>query len=281
MEHIKSIGFIFENGEKVTIEKKHIGAIKIEDINKSVLANDNQYLERDICNSFLIETLPGTIETTGQDEDDSSHENTGRNLIDKFENNKVESIYIHCNNGNRNGMFASKTYSYFVNQDKLQKLKAMDDGSFSIGTGENYETINIRYTDKELIKLEYIEGKSDWIDLRAAENIKLKAGEAKLISLGVAMEIPDGYEALIVPRSSTLTNFGLIQGNHLGVIDQTYSGNTDIWKFSAYALRDADIKINDRICQFRIIKNQPEVIFNEVDKLEGPDRGGFGVTGRK
>ena len=142
------------------------------------------------------------------------------------------------------------------------------------------ETIKIRYASNEIEKLQYIDGKSDWIDLRAAENVTLKAGEFKLISLGVAMELPAGYEAHIVPRSSTFKNFGVIQTNHCGIIDGSYCGNEDIWRFPALAVRDTEIHVNDRICQFRIMKNQPQIVFDEVDELQGTDRGGFGSTGK-
>ncbi|MGN0165065.1 MAG: dUTP diphosphatase [Lachnospiraceae bacterium] len=142
------------------------------------------------------------------------------------------------------------------------------------------ETIKIRYISDDITRLEYIDGKSDWIDLRAAEDVNMKAGEFRLINLGVAMELPKGYEAHIVPRSSTFKNYGIIQTNHCGIVDGSYCGNDDIWKFPAYAIRDTEIKFNDRICQFRIVENQPQINFHEVDKLEGGNRGGFGSTGK-
>ena len=145
----------------------------------------------------------------------------------------------------------------------------------------NTETIKIKYHTDGIEKLRYIDGKSDWIDLRSAEDVELKAGEFKLISLGVSMELPKGYEAHIVPRSSTFKNFGIIQTNHQGVIDESYCGDNDIWKYPAYALRDTVIHKNDRICQFRIMKHQPIIEFEEVKHLEGEERGGFGSTGKK
>ena len=141
--------------------------------------------------------------------------------------------------------------------------------------------IKIKYLSDQIEKLRYIDGKSDWIDLRAAENVKLKKDEFKLISLGVAMELPEGYEAHIVPRSSTFKNFGLIQTNHCGIIDESYCGNNDVWMFPALAVRDTEININDRICQFRIFKHQPIIEFDEVDNLDNETRGGFGSTGSK
>lgn len=141
------------------------------------------------------------------------------------------------------------------------------------------ETIQIKYFTDKIDKLTYIGGKSDWIDLRAAEDITLKAGMFKLIPLGVAMKLPRGYEAHIVPRSSTFKNFGIIQTNHQGVVDETYCGDGDQWFFPAYAMRDTEIKINDRICQFRIIEHQPVLRFEEVAALMDEDRGGIGSTG--
>lgn len=142
------------------------------------------------------------------------------------------------------------------------------------------ETIIIKYFTDAIEKLDYIDGKSDWIDLRAAQDVVMKAGEFRLIPLGVAMQLPKGYEAHIVPRSSTFKNFGIIQTNHQGVIDCSYCGDHDQWFMPAYAVRDTEIHVNDRICQFRIMENQPRICFEEVEHLNGADRGGFGSTGR-
>lgn len=141
------------------------------------------------------------------------------------------------------------------------------------------ETIKIKYHSNEIEKLTYIDGKSDWIDLRASEHVVMKKGEFHLIKLGVSMQLPKGYEAVIVPRSSTYKNFGIIQTNHMGVIDETYCGDNDQWMMPAYALRDTEINVNDRICQFRIQKHQPAISFEEVDFLGNEDRGGIGSTG--
>lgn len=141
------------------------------------------------------------------------------------------------------------------------------------------EQIKIKYFSKDIEKLKTIEI-GNWIDLRAAENVTLKKGETALISLGVGMILPDDYEANIVPRSSTLKNFGIIQGNHFGVIDNSYSGDNDCWKFPAIAIRDTEIHVNDRICQFRINKIQPNIEFVEVEHLNDKSRGGFGSTGK-
>ena len=141
--------------------------------------------------------------------------------------------------------------------------------------------LKIRYISKEIEKLRYIDGVSDWIDLRSAENVSLKAGESRLIRLGIAVELPGGYEAHIVPRSSTYKNFGILQTNHFGVVDHSYCGDEDEWKYPVLAMRDTEIHVNDRICQFRIMKNQPKLVFTEVEHLAGASRGGFGTTGVK
>lgn len=139
--------------------------------------------------------------------------------------------------------------------------------------------IKIKYFTDKIDKLCYVDGKSDWIDLHASETIELKAGEFKLIPLGVAMQLPEGYEAHIVPRSSTFKHFGVIQTNSFGVIDESYSGDQDEWKMPVYATRDTVIHRNDRICQFRIMKHQPSIVFNSVEHLDNKNRGGFGSSG--
>lgn len=140
------------------------------------------------------------------------------------------------------------------------------------------KTIKVKYENSNMQHVQKI-SEGDWIDLRAAETVKLKKGNFKLISLGVAMKLPKGYEAHIVPRSSTFKNFGIIQTNHQAVIDNSYCGDNDIWKYPVYALKDTVIKEGDRICQFRIVKKQPKLRFKVVDKLKAKDRGGFGSTG--
>lgn len=138
--------------------------------------------------------------------------------------------------------------------------------------------IKIKYHDNIIPLTKITNG--DWIDLRSAEDVTMKSGEFRIISLGVSMKLPDGYEAHVVPRSSTYKNFGVIQANHMGVIDNSYCGDNDIWKFPAIAVRDTTIHKNDRICQFRIIKKQPELELKTVSYLDGENRGGFGSTGR-
>lgn len=141
------------------------------------------------------------------------------------------------------------------------------------------EIIKIKYL-RDIEKIKPI-ACGDWIDLRTAEDTVMKAGEYKLISLGVAMELPKGYEALVAPRSSTFNKYGILLTNSIGVIDESYKGDGDEWHFLAYAVRDTVIPKNERICQFRIIKHQPTVIFDEVETLGNADRGGIGSTGRR
>lgn len=138
--------------------------------------------------------------------------------------------------------------------------------------------IKIKYFDPDLIRLEKIE-KGNWIDLRAAETVEMKKGEFKLIPLGIAMHLPLGYEAHVVPRSSTFKNFKVLQTNSFGVIDESYCGDNDQWFFPALAVEDTVIHKNDRICQFRIMDHQPVIDFEEVETLGMPDRGGHGSTG--
>ena len=144
-----------------------------------------------------------------------------------------------------------------------------------------FEKIKIKYFDNEIDKIENIEGKSDWYDLRASETVTLKAGEFALIPLGVGMILPDNFEANIVPRSSTFKNYGIIQTNCFAVIDNSYSGNNDMWRLPVYATRDVTINKNERICQFRINERQPVIEFEEVSRLNDVDRGGIGSTGVK
>lgn len=139
------------------------------------------------------------------------------------------------------------------------------------------EVIKIKYT-RDIEELQII-SMGDWIDLRCAEDTHIKAGELVYIPLGVAMQLPFGYEALVAPRSSTFNKYGVILANSLGVIDESYCGDNDEWCFPAYAVRDTFIPKNDRICQFRIIKHQPVVVLDKVETLGNQDRGGLGSTG--
>lgn len=142
------------------------------------------------------------------------------------------------------------------------------------------EKLKIVYHTDKIEKLRFIGGKSDWIDLRAAERVEMKKGDWKLIKLGISVELPEGYEAHVVPRSSTFRTWGLLQTNSCGVIDHSYCATEDEWMVPMLATRDTVVEVNDRICQFRIMKNQPEIEFMEVSELTSESRGGFGSTGR-
>lgn len=144
----------------------------------------------------------------------------------------------------------------------------------------NAATILVKYHDDELERIQQIPN-GDWVDLRAAERVEMSAGDFRLISLGVSMKLPDGYEAHVVPRSSTFKKWGILQTNSMGVIDNSYCGENDIWRFPALAMRDTVIEKGDRICQFRIVKKMAPVDFVEVEQMDGADRGGFGSTGTK
>lgn len=139
-------------------------------------------------------------------------------------------------------------------------------------------TIKIRYL-RDIKKIERF-NVGDWIDLRAAEDVMIDKGQFKLIPLGVSMELPDGFEALVAPRSSTFKKLGIMMANSLGIIDESYKGDNDEWHFLAYAVKDTIIRKNERICQFRIIQHQPMIHLKEVERLGNADRGGIGSTGR-
>ena len=159
-----------------------------------------------------------------------------------------------------------------VNQKILKKTKEEENNTMDT------ETIKIKYF-ADIEPIAPIQN-GDWIDLRAAEDVHIKKGEFRLISLGVGMKLPDGYEAHIVPRSSTYKNFKIIQSNHQAVIDNMFCGPQDCWRYPAIAMEDTVIHKNDRICQFRIMKKQPEIHFETVKELSGKSRGGFGSTGK-
>ena len=143
------------------------------------------------------------------------------------------------------------------------------------------QTIKVKYHNPQLKKLEYIDGKSDWIDLRSAENAVMKKGEFRLISLGVSVQLPKGYEMLIAPRSSAFRNFGILMPNSPGVADESYcNSESDILMMPVLAMRDTEIRVNDRLCQFRIIEHQPTIVFEESESFGGEARGGFGSTGK-
>lgn len=139
------------------------------------------------------------------------------------------------------------------------------------------QTIKIKYL-RDIEKIQRF-NVGDWIDLRAAEDVTMKAGEYKAIPLGVAMELPQGYEAIVAARSSTFKKMGVLLANGIGIIDESYKGDNDEWHFLAYAVRDTVIHKNERICQFRILRHQPLIHLKEVHTLGNADRGGVGSTG--
>lgn len=151
----------------------------------------------------------------------------------------------------------------------------------------SYENTRLNEHKKNKVYVKYISPipplnhniKGDWIDLRSAEKVDLKAGEYRCIKLGVAMELPKGYSAIIVPRSSTFKHWGVIQTNSIGIIDHSYCGDGDEWMLPIYATRDTTINYGERICQFRLLKNYSAFDFETVESLCNPDRGGFGSTG--
>ena len=148
--------------------------------------------------------------------------------------------------------------------------------------------IRIKYFTDAMERLTYIDGKSDWIDLgivllHFSSTASQWAGKIRW-NFGAdvsKIRLPEGYEAHVVPRSSTFKNYGIIQTNSCGIIDGTYCGDDDMWRMPVYAVRDTVIHVNDRICQFRIFENQPKITFDEVESLGNKNRGGFGSTGKQ
>lgn len=120
--------------------------------------------------------------------------------------------------------------------------------------------------------------KGDWIDLFVYEDVTLKKGERAYIPQGVAMKLPEGYEAILASRSSTFKRWGVLQTNAIGIVDNSFAGDLDQWMYPAYATCDVTIPKGTRICQFRIQKIQPKIEFEEVKSL-GESRGGLGSTG--
>lgn len=142
------------------------------------------------------------------------------------------------------------------------------------------ENIKIMYHTNKIPLIEKIE-QGDWIDLYSAEDVDLEEGEFALISLGISVKLPKGYEAHIVPRSSTYMKWGIIQTNSMGIIDESYCGNDDIWKMPVVATWRTHISVGDKICQFRIIEKMPDVKIEFVHSMDDRNRGGFGSTGAR
>lgn len=197
----------------------------------------------------------------------------------------VKGMYDYCN-----------TEHEITEAEEINQRFALEGYHFTPGMCEEVENklkIKIKYFNdaRELEKI----SKGDWIDLYANKDMFIPEGSRAMIPLGVAMELPNGYEAHLVPRSSTFKTWGIIQTNHMGVIDHSYMGDNDQWHMPVYCLMGKDeirevtgrmvkgthISKNDKICQFRIMEVQPEIEFEKVEHLEGKDRGGFGSTGSK
>ena len=154
-----------------------------------------------------------------------------------------------------------------------------DSANNNIKKIDNKINIDVMYHNPDLIPINLLE-KGDWIDLRASKEYKLFSGEFYLIDLGISIKLPEGYEAHIVPRSSSFKNWGIIQTNGIGIIDNSYCGENDVWMMPVLATKGADIHVNDRVCQFRIVKKMPNNIkINTVEHLDTQNRGGFGSTG--
>lgn len=143
--------------------------------------------------------------------------------------------------------------------------------------------LKIKYHDDKYGELPRLKrtDKGDWIDLYAAETVEMSKGDFRLISLGVSMQFPKGYEAHMATRSSTYKTWGILLANSHSIIDESYNGDNDIWLFPALAMRDTVVHKGDRIAQFRLVEKMPQLDITEVDVLGNPDRGGLGSTGRR
>lgn len=210
----------------------------------------------------------------------------------KIEKDNVHKIYIsfHPKNGNKkrvNKLVSVDEVTPWLSKDEQKvrfekklvnkKMINVNELAYSLLNEVKPLEIKVKYF-ADIDKIKKI-GIGDWLDLRAAETVELKKGDFKLIKLGVGMKLPQGYEAPVIPRSSLFGKTGVLQANSEGLIDNSYSGNEDEWKFPAYATRDTVINKNDRICQFRIQKSMGKVNIVEVDNLDEVSRGGFGRTG--
>jgi len=175
-----------------------------------------------------------------------------------------------------------KTTGNYEDSDIKRRIESKAAELCIVFLGDSVKVLEVTYLSKNVPELKYVDGKSDWIDLSLAEDLDIKAGEFKLVSLGVSIRLPDGYEMVIVPRSSLFKNYGIIQANCFGVIDETYGkeSSDDVLGFPAYATRDVHIDAGTRICQFRIQEHQPKLRFVTVPPHEGTKRGGFGSTGK-
>lgn len=201
-------------------------------------------------------------------------------LVEKIKSFGLEAVmYHHPTNKSKNYIrIPAKSFKKVKEMIEERIDENLDVLECKVG-GDVLE-IKVKYHDPELGKLEFVGGeKSDWIDLRSAERVDLEPNQFRIISLGVSMKLPEGYEAHVLPRSSTFKKWGILMVNSMGVIDESYCGENDVWGFPALAMRQTTIFKGDRICQFRIVKKMPEVKFTEVERMTDADRGGFGSSG--
>lgn len=157
-------------------------------------------------------------------------------------------------------------------------MNALGEKNSFLKTDNENLKIQVMYHNPDLIPINLSE-KGDWIDLRSAEEYHIYPNKFYLINLGISVKLPEGYEAHIVPRSSTFKTWGLIQTNGIGIIDNSYCGENDIWMIPVISTKITTINVNDRVCQFRIVKKMPKLTINTVDHLLDESRGGFGSTG--
>lgn len=229
-------------------------------------------------------------------------------LDNKYEGDNLEELKGNINYFISNSCIKNKlSGELYITVLFTENGNYLDSDDTTVWVGKDFKSIYYSYEDyrefeenKKVIKIKFFNdtydgdnslkniggNKSDWIDLRASEKVVIGRNQFKMIPLGVAMKLPDGYEALIVPRSSLFKNWGIIQTNSMGVIDESYCGNEDQWHFPAYCLEPKNgpvtiIEKGERLCQFRIIEHQPKIKFDVKDVLDSPNRGGFGSTGSK
>lgn len=199
----------------------------------------------------------------------------GIDTIDQYEGKSFNFLYRKVE-GIKNcyGFFIVENDSLISDSSKFNWQWDASQLDFSSGNLE----IKIKYHVEGLERVKKIKG-GDWLDLRSSQDYELSSNNFYMIDLGVSIKIPEGYEAHLAPRSSTFKNYGIVQSNSFGIIDQNFSGEDDCWMLPVFCLRSSKINKNDRICQFRIIEKMPEVDIIEVDYMEDESRGGFGSTG--
>lgn len=169
-----------------------------------------------------------------------------------------------------------RSVKMFPNDMSIQDILSLQPAERIISSMQ-IPQIKVKYHNKDLIKIKYDEN-GNFFDLRAAKRYEIKKGDFALIDLGVSIKLPEGYWGQVVPRSSLFKNHKVIQANSFGVIDTTYCGEDDHWMLPVLAFDDTVIEFNERICQFRIVKDNPFTIL-EVDNMEDASRGGFGTSG--